>query len=161
MSEFAKETWIDAPRELVFAFHQRPDAFALLLPPWEKSRVLRPPTSLEVGTLVVVETKLGPLWVRIEAEHVVYVPNERFEDVMRKGPFARWHHRHLFVAQGAGCLLRDEITYELPLGALGRTFGGAFARQKLERMFAYRHVVTAREVASMRGQRASRSSAGD
>jgi uncharacterized protein len=51
-------------------------------------------------------------------------------------------------------LLRDEIAYELPLGALGRTFGGAFARSKLERLFAFRHEVTAREVARMRTRRA-------
>jgi ligand-binding SRPBCC domain-containing protein len=149
-SLFVKETLIDAPRELVFAFHRRPDAFALLLPPWEQTRVLRPPQGLEAGTLVVVETKLGPLWVRIEAEHVAYVENERFEDVMRKGPFAHWHHKHLFIAQGQRCLLRDEVAYRLPLGALGRAFGGAYARRKLERLFAFRHEVTARELAKTR-----------
>ena len=147
MSEFVKESLIEASRELVFAFHQRPDAFSLLLPPWEKTRILQPPASLDVGTRVVLATRIGPLWTRIEAEHVFYAPNERFDDVMRKGPFARWHHKHLFLPHPRGCLLRDEVTYELPLGALGRVFGGAYAKHKLERLFAFRHEVTAREVA--------------
>lgn len=146
MHKFVKESLLDATREQVFAFHQRADAFTLLLPPWEQTRVLKPPTSLEVGTQVVLQTKVGPLWFTIEAEHVAYVENERFEDVMRRGPFARWHHKHLFFARGQQCLLRDEIAYELPLGTLGNVFGAPIARAKLERLFAFRHEVTAREV---------------
>lgn len=147
MQKFVKESLLDATREQVFAFHQRRDAFALLLPPWEETRVLVPPTSLDVGTRVVVQTKIGPLWFTIEAEHVAYVENERFEDVMRKGPFAHWHHKHLFLAHGQQCLLRDEIEYALPLGVLGNLFGAPIARRKLERLFAFRHEVTMREVA--------------
>jgi ligand-binding SRPBCC domain-containing protein len=152
---FVKETVLDAPREVVFAFHERPEAFSLLLPPWEQTRVLQPPSSLEVGTVVVIETKVGPLWTRIEAEHVAYVPHERFEDVMRKGPFAHWHHTHLFLARGDRCLLRDEITYQLPFGALGRVFAGRFVQRKLMRLFEFRHEVTAREVAKLRARRSS------
>lgn len=147
MLRFVKESLFDATREQLFAFHQRPDAFALLLPPWEETRVIRPPRSLEVGTRVIVQTKLGPIWITIEAEHVAYVENERFEDVMRRGPFVHWHHKHLFLARGAQCLLRDEIEYALPLGPLGRLFGAPIARAKLERLFAYRHEVTARVLA--------------
>jgi ligand-binding SRPBCC domain-containing protein len=147
---FIKETLIDAPRELVFTFHERRDAFLLLLPPWEQTRVLQPPASLEVGTVVVVETKVGPRWTRIEAEHVAYVPPERFEDVMRKGPFAHWHHTHSFLARGERCLLRDEITYQLPFGVLGHVLAGRFVQRKLARLFEFRHEVTAREVAKLR-----------
>jgi ligand-binding SRPBCC domain-containing protein len=151
MLTFVKESLLDATREQVFAFHQRPDAFSLLLPPWERTRVLQPPTSLAVGTRVVLQTQVGPLWFTIEAEHVAYVENERFEDVMRKGPFAHWHHRHLFFARGPQCLLRDEIEYALPLGKLGRLVGGPFARRKLERLFAFRHEVTARALTRSAG----------
>jgi ligand-binding SRPBCC domain-containing protein len=149
MQHFIKETLLDATCQQVFAFHRRPDAFALLQPPWEETRILRPPTSLDVGTRVVLQTKIGPFWTTIEAEHVAYVENERFEDVMHRGPFAHWHHKHLFIAQCQRCLLRDEIAYALPLGLLGRVFGAPVARHKLERLFAFRHEVTAREVAGV------------
>jgi ligand-binding SRPBCC domain-containing protein len=154
MRQFIHESLIDASREQVFAFHQRPDAFALLQPPWEQTRILEPPTSLAVGTRVVLETKVGPLWLTIEAEHVAYVENERFEDVMHKGPFAYWHHKHIFTAHGDQCVLRDEISYALPFGPLGALFGAALVQRKLERMFAYRHEVTAREVAPPLGRAA-------
>ena len=45
-------------------------------------------------------------------------------------------------------MLRDEVEYEPPLGALGRLLGGALIRGKLDRMFDYRHEVTRRVVES-------------
>jgi uncharacterized protein len=41
------------------------------------------------------------------------------------------------------CRLEDRIEYELPFGALGNFFGGWLVRRRLERVFAYRHRVTA------------------
>ena len=96
-----------------------------------------------VGTRVVLRTKIGPFWQRIEAEHVAYEPGRMFADTMVRGPFARWLHRHIVTPQGPrDCTLTDDIEYELPLGALGRVFGGAFAKRELERLFAYRHEIT-------------------
>jgi ligand-binding SRPBCC domain-containing protein len=150
---FVKESLIEAPVEAVFAFHERPDAFALLQPPWEHSQIMQPPRSLEVGTIVKVRTRVGPLWINIVAEHVAYAKNERFEDVMQKGPFAKWHHKHLFLADPAGCLLRDEIDYEPPLGPLGRLFAPWVIQPRLRKMFEYRHQVTRREVMASAARR--------
>jgi uncharacterized protein (TIGR01777 family) len=44
-------------------------------------------------------------------------------------------------------MLVDDVRYALPLGPLGRLFGGRATRRKLERMFAYRHRVTAGDLA--------------
>ena len=58
-------------------------------------------------------------------------------------PFAKWYHRHNMLDDGqGGTILRDVVDYEVPLGALGRLFGGGFVRSKLVRMFDYRHEVT-------------------
>ena len=108
---FVHESVIPASVAEVFAFHERPDAFALLQPPWERVEILVPPRGLEVGTRVELRSRVGPFWIPIVAEHVGYEKNARFEDVMVKGPFARWHHRHLFFEHPDGCRLRDEIDY--------------------------------------------------
>jgi hypothetical protein len=140
---FLKESVIAASAETVFAFHEAPDAFARLLPPWQTSEIITPPCSLAVGTKVVLRTKVGPIWQTIEAEHVAYEPGRMFADRMNKGPFARWLHRHVVTPRGPEeCMLTDDIEYELPLGPLGRLFGGGFARRELARLFAYRHEVT-------------------
>ena len=66
-----------------------------------------------------------------------------FADRMVKGPFASWLHKHIVTPRGDNqCVLTDDIEYELPMGILGRTFGGGFARRNLERMFDFRHQVT-------------------
>ena len=140
--QFVQESIIPAPVEAVFGFHERPDALARLTPPWERVTVIQPPTSLEVGTVVILRQRLGPLPITIVAEHVAYEKNVRFEDVMRKGPFRRWHHKHLFFPHPEGCRLRDEIEYEAPLGRLGRAVDGLLVRPRLQRMFDYRHEVT-------------------
>ena len=143
---FVKESTLPASVAEVFAFHERPDAFALLLPSWQRTQVITPPSSLLVGTRVELRTRIGPFWISIVAEHVAYVKDRRFEDVMLAGPFAHWHHRHLFFEHEAGCQLRDEIEYALPLGWPGRLADPPFVRPRLRRLFDYRHAVTRREV---------------
>jgi hypothetical protein len=140
---FVKESVIGASAEKVFAFHEAPDAFERLQPPWQTTRILQPPTSLEVGTRVVLKIKVGPLWQTLVVEHVEYEPGRMFADRMVEGPFAGWLHKHIVTHRGPDqCVLTDDIEYELPLGILGRVFGGPFARRNLERMFEYRHEVT-------------------
>ncbi|MGB5266852.1 MAG: SRPBCC family protein [Polyangiales bacterium] len=140
---FVKESLINASAQTVFAFHEAPDAFERLQPPWQTTRIVQPPTSLQVGTQVILKVKVGPLWQTIVAEHVAYEPGKMFADRMLKGPFANWLHKHIVTPRGDDqCVLTDDIEYELPLGIVGRAFGGGFARRNLERMFDFRHQVT-------------------
>jgi len=141
--EFRKRTLIQAPAARVFAFHELPDAFARLQPPWEKVEIIQPPTSLAVGTRVILRTKVGPFWQRIEAVHVAYEPGVRFADEMVRSPFAYWHHEHVVAKENeTSAWLDDQVTYRLPLGALGALVAGAMVEHRLQRMFDYRHEVT-------------------
>jgi ligand-binding SRPBCC domain-containing protein len=152
MPRFVHESFIPAPPETVFAFHERPDALALLIPPFDKTQVIRPPAGLETGTEVVLRTRLFPgVWQTIVARHTDFRRGEFFEDTMVRGPFRRWRHRHVFEPHGQGCMLRDEIEYEPPLGWLGRLADPLLIRPRLRRMFEFRHEVTRREVLKMAG----------
>lgn len=144
MSErFVRTLDVAAPVERLWAFHERPDAFRLLQPPWDRVDVLVPPRSLEVGTRVEVRAWIGPIPTRIVAEHVAYERGRMFADRMVQGPFRSWYHQHIFEArEGGGSRLTDDIEYELPLGWLGRTFGAGIALRRLERTFEHRHRIT-------------------
>lgn len=143
---FVKESSFPVSAEVLWAFHEREGALALLTPPWLRTELVQAPASLEVGSRVVMRVKVGPLWRAIEAEHVAYERGRMFADRMVRGPFARWLHRHVITARGPSeSALTDDIDYELPLGRLGRALGGPLARRELERLFAYRHDVTRRE----------------
>jgi ligand-binding SRPBCC domain-containing protein len=140
---YRRRTRIAAPASVVFAFHERPDAFERLAPPWQKLTIVQPPASLAVGTRVIVRAKLGPFERTIVAEHIAYEPGRSFVDTMVEGPFPHWVHRHLVEPDGDDAsFLDDDVEYALPLGALGRVFGAPIARRELDRMFAYRHQVT-------------------
>ncbi len=145
---FVYESVVPASVEEVFAFHESAEALARLQPPWERTRVVQPPTSLAVGTVVVVETFVGPFRQTIVAEHTAYERDVRFVDEMREGPFTRWRHQHLFFAHERGCRLRDEIDYTPPLGWLGRLAAPLVIERRLVRMFAFRHQVTRDAVAA-------------
>lgn len=140
---FEKESRIAAPPEVVFAFHESPGALQRLTPPWEGVRVTEGGGSPRVGSRVVLTTRLGPFPLRWIAEHTEYDPPHLFADRQVSGPFARWLHRHRFLDDGrGGTILRDEVDFEPPLGALGRALAGGFVRRKLRRMFDYRHETT-------------------
>lgn len=145
MRSFRKESLIGAPAKRVFDFHALPDAFQRLQPPWQRTEIIQPPVSLEVGTRVILRVKVGLFWQTIEAEHVEYAPGHLFADRMVRGPFAYWLHRHIVEPRGKNeCALIDDVSYELPLGAVGAFFGGWFAERELQKLFAYRHEVTRR-----------------
>lgn len=143
MPIFEKRTRINAPPEAVFAFHELPDALERLTPPFESARVLEKTPHIKAGARVVLLTRIGPMNARWVAEHTAYEQGRMFKDRQVTGPFAKWEHTHLFEPDGeGGSWLIDRIDYELPMGALGRLFGGGFARRKLERLFEFRHRVT-------------------
>ena len=146
---FVKESHIAASPRDVFAFHESPEAFKRLIPPWEKVKVVEPPKSLRPGSRVVLRTWVGPfamLWI---AEHTEYEPARMFADRQVRGPFAHWYHRHFFLGDGrGGTVLRDEVEYLPPFGRVGDLLGGRFVESKLQRMFDHRHQVTKQIVES-------------
>src|SRR3954451_15473444 len=146
---FVKESRIEAPPAAVFAFHESPGALARLTPPWESVEVVEGGESIRPGSRVVLATKVGPIPVRWVAEHREYEPDRMFADTQVRGPFGRWYHRHWFLDDGAGgTLLRDEVDFDPPFGALGRWLAGPFILSKLQAMFDYRHEATRRIVES-------------
>ena len=147
---FVKVSSIKAPTEVVFAFHESPDALQHLIPPWEKMGVVESSGSLKIGSRVVLGGRiLGLIPIRWVAVHTEYAPPHLFADRQESGPFAYWYHRHRFLDDGhGGTVLRDEVEYAVPLGVIGQWLGGWLVRRKLEAMFAYRHEKTQRLIES-------------
>ena len=142
---FVKQSVINASQECVFSFHEQADALNLLLPPWERVKVIQRARISEVGSEAIVETSiLGPIKTRWVARHTLYDPPRVFEDIQLKGPFRSWRHRHIVEPHEQGSILRDEIEYEPPCGFLGRLVAPLLVDKRLQRLFDYRHEVTRR-----------------
>ena len=145
---FVFQSDFDCSAGRLFGFHERREALQLLTPPWQTIDLIQPPKSLEVGTRVIMRMKVGPIWQPMEAVHVAYEPGVSFSDQLVKGPFAYWLHKHEVESLGENrSRLIDDVTYRLPLGALGALFGGWYAEGQLEKLFRFRHDVTRRECA--------------
>ncbi|MBA4148127.1 MAG: SRPBCC family protein [Verrucomicrobia bacterium] len=141
--QFVKESIIRAAPERVFAFHELPDAFERLLPPWENLKIIQKADISTIGSRAIVEQKIfGIIRLRWVAEHTKYDPPRLFEDVQISGPFASWRHQHLILLHPGGAILRDEIEYTPPFSILGRIAAPLLIIPKLQRMFDYRHEVT-------------------
>lgn len=150
LQRFIKQSEIAAPTEVVFAWHEQPDAVEQLTPPWEHIEVLErpaPQAGLQVGTKVIFKVFIGPFWRLWVAEHIAYKPPHLFADIQLRGPFAYWRHNHRFESTERGTTrMTDEVEYALPLGWLGELVAGDFTREKLRRMFDYRHQVLAEKL---------------
>lgn len=142
MLHFEHSSWMAAPVETVWAFHERPDAIERLMPPWPKTEVVCKEGGLRVGAIVVLRLWVGPVPVRWVAHHIGYQRGEYFVDEQREGPLAAWVHHHHFQAEEGGTRLTDSITYELPGGRLAQAMAGRFSQWQLTRLFRYRHDVT-------------------
>lgn len=134
---------IAATPERVFAFHELPDAFERLLPPWESANIVQIANISETGSQAIIEQKIfGIIPSRWVAEHTAYDPPRYFEDVQISGPFSSWRHKHIIEAHAEGALLRDEIEFEPPMSFIGKLAAPLFILPKLEKMFDFRHKVT-------------------
>ncbi|HKO60372.1 MAG TPA: SRPBCC family protein [Pyrinomonadaceae bacterium] len=143
--QFTKQSVIRATPECVFQFHEQPDALAQLTPPWERARVIQPASISDIGSRAVVElVVLGFFKRKWVAEHTVYDPPNQFEDVQIEGPFKTWRHLHIVERHADGALLRDQISYEPPLGFIGRLAAPLLVQPRLEKVFNYRHEITRR-----------------
>ena len=140
---FVKESVIRASPERVFAFHELPDAFERLVPPWENAKIVQKADISKVGSRAIIEQKLfGLVPSRWIAEHTAYDPPRMFEDVQIEGPFASWRHRHIVEPHDQGAILRDEIDLEPPLSFIGDLAAPLFILPRMEKMFDFRHEVT-------------------
>src|ERR1700726_3184124 len=141
---FRAQSRMQAPAEEVFRWHAQPDALERLSPPWEPVEILQRAPGIRDGDRGMLRVRMGPFKFRWSFEHRGYIEGRQFCDVQLSGPFHRWEHTHKMEPQGPdACTLTDNICYELPFGMAGKFLAGWFVQRKLNRLFQYRHRVTA------------------
>jgi ligand-binding SRPBCC domain-containing protein len=130
---FCKSVVIDAPVAVVFGFHEREEALALLTPPFPPVKITRT-GGIEIGARVVVQC--GPFrWV---ARHSDYERNRLFVDEQIEGPLRSWVHHHQFEDLGGRTRLTDYVEYQMHGGPLMNVA----VHPLIALLFRYRHRVT-------------------
>jgi uncharacterized protein len=152
MSQFIAERIMPCSAAELFAYHCRPRAFERLTPPWEQVEVVVPLQRLENGAEVKLRTQVGPVSTTMTVtHHHVIIPSAAaaggFVDEQVGGPFSVWRHHHRFEPVTATTSrLVDDITYELPRVPFAQMVAGGYVRQRLERLFRYRHHTTEQDL---------------
>ena len=62
-----------------------------------------------------------------------------FIDEQRVGPYAIWHHEHHFKEIDNGIEMRDILSYQLPLGILGKAVHPFIVKNKIKEIFDFRY----------------------
>jgi len=144
---FLHESKINAPRNVVWEWHNQEGAFDRLTPPWENLESISAPEDLSPGGTRIIKMKVGPIKMKWVAEHTDLIEGELFADRMVRGPFKRWWHTHRFIEHGKEVtIVRDEVSYDIPFGFLGRLFGGRYVRKMIDNMFTSRSISLQRDI---------------
>ncbi|MEZ5016149.1 MAG: SRPBCC family protein [Flavipsychrobacter sp.] len=86
----------------------------------------------KIGILFSIKTS----WVT-EITHVEHLSH--FIDEQRFGPYSMWHHEHFFTSLPNGnTLMKDKVSYKIPLGILGHLAHVIFVKKQLLNIFKYR-----------------------
>ncbi len=123
----------------MFAFFADAGNLETITPPWLRFRIVDLSTqSIEAGTLIRYRLSMRGIPFGWKTEIRSWNPPHRFTDVQLSGPFALWHHTHLFRQQDGGTLITDIVRYRVPFGALGRVVEWLQVRRDVGRIFEYR-----------------------
>ncbi len=109
------------------------------------------PTYMGFNTLTEVPEKMYEgLMIEYKVTPILGIPmswiteiktvkeNQFFVDEQRKGPYKIWHHEHHFKEIPEGVEMTDIVSYELPLGFLGKMVHPLLVKSKLKEIFDYR-----------------------
>ena len=126
----------------------RPEVFAWLADPHQASRLLPRWCSVALaggdgpamGAGAVLDYRVTCFGVPFSWRAFVreFDPPFRFLDVQLCGPFARWEHRHRFLATESGTLMEDRLVYRLPLGLVGRAAHAALLGRLMAAAWRFR-----------------------
>ena len=140
--EIFSEQWLPLKPEELFPFYCDEKNLETLTPPFLKFNVVGKSTpEIQTGTLIDYKLSLHGVSFDWRTEIQDWEPNKRFVDTQLKGPYSKWYHVHDFIPLGGGTLIRDRVTYKLPMGALGDTFAGWKVSGDVAKIFAYRREV--------------------
>lgn len=138
------------PRAEVFQFFADPANLQALTPPWLHFQVLTP-QPLPRGENAVFEYRLRVRGLSLRWRTLIEAYNEgsRFVDRQIVGPYALWHHTHLFEdLPDGGTRITDRVRYRVGWGILGRIATALLVRRDIERIFAYRKQALAKRFPS-------------
>jgi len=136
------ETKLNATPEVVWQFHASAEALQVLTPPSRKVEFLSDDLAVREGAIQTIRARQFGIPMVWKVRLTEVNPPYGFRDTALKSPFAEWSHHHEFLPHEGGTLLRDTVTYRVPLGPLGQLADLLFVHRQLDELFEFRHGAT-------------------
>lgn len=135
---------VKAPLEKAFTYLSDAGNLASITPPRVDLHMKTPaPVKMRRGAVIDYSIKAGGLRTKWKSLIMDWRPGERFTDYQVRGPYELWRHDHFFSTVPAGTLVRDRVTYSLPLAPLSG-LALPIVRAELRKIFEYRRAAAAR-----------------
>lgn len=135
------QLWIPRNREEVFPFFANASNLQRITPEFLDFRILTPePIPMHSGALIDYRLSLHGLPIRWRTLISVWEPPFRFVDEQVRGPYALWHHEHLFEERDGGTLVTDRVRYAIPFSFLpgSELIHKLFVKGDILRIFEFR-----------------------
>jgi ligand-binding SRPBCC domain-containing protein len=135
------QTVLNTTLDKAWEYFSRPENLNEITPPDMQFRILTDVSGKKMHAGMIIHYRIQPVpimsfgWTT-EISHSV--DQQYFVDEQRFGPYAFWHHQHIFEDKGTHVLMTDIVNYALPMGFLGRIAHAVWVKKKLSGIFDYR-----------------------
>lgn len=140
--QFLKRTdRISKPIDEIWDFFSSPQNLKQLTPPEMNFEIIEMSREGKTysGQIIKYRVNVLPMVRMTWVTEITYVKEQAFfVDEQRVGPYKIWHHEHHFREIEGGVEMTDVVSYQLPMGFLGR-LALPMVRRKLEGIFDYRN----------------------
>lgn len=140
--QFTSIQYLDTDIKSVWEFASSPKNLKKITPDYmlfnitsENREKMYPGMIISYQVAPILKLKLN--WVT-EITHMI--ENKFFVDEQRIGPYALWHHQHLFEVVDKQVKMTDIVTYKPPLGFIGRLANTLFIEKQIKSIFEYRKI---------------------
>jgi len=132
---------LSVPQEKAFKFFEDPKNLFEITPDWLDFKMVSPERK-EVFEGVEFDYTIKWLGIKLRwrSRIIDYKPPERFTDIQIIGPYQYWRHLHIFEKVSEGTLLKDEVTYKVPFGLIGKLLHTLIIKRQLKDIFSYRAI---------------------
>jgi ligand-binding SRPBCC domain-containing protein len=132
-------TRINKPIEEVFEFFSKAENLNLLTPPMINFKILSPlPIKMFPGQIINYQIALMGIPFKWKTKISVWNPTHSFVDEQINGPYAKWHHQHLFKSIGNETEMTDIVEYRSKGWIFAPFLHWLFVDKKVNEIFAYR-----------------------
>lgn len=136
------KTFLPLDMHQAWSFFSDPRNLKVLTPPslhLEIQSEEKLPQEIYEGMIICYQVQVLPFlknrWVT-EITHLE--KHQYFIDEQRFGPYAFWHHQHLFSEDPKGVIMEDVVHYKVPGKILGDLLLSRYVRKELNKVFTYR-----------------------